>query len=68
MYGDAKQLSEITLLAFLTYRNSISAVSQTRRNSRLEIFLYFDNNSKPWVGWVRENAFSRSIIYEIEKM
>ena len=51
MYGDAKQLSEITLLAFLTYRNSSSAVSQTRQSSELEnIYFLFQNNSGGGLG------------------
>ena len=63
MYDDAKQLSEITLLAFLTYRNSISAVTETRQSPQMEkIYFFLTNNSE----LVSGNALFQSIIYKME--
>ena len=66
MYGDAKQLSEITLLAFLTYRNSSSAVSETRQSSELEgEYLFFVSKIIQGVARVRRDAFFQSFIYKM---
>ena len=48
MYDDAKQLSEITLLAFLTYRNSISAVTETRQSPEMEKIYFFSLIIQDW--------------------